>query len=90
MNSAKQESVNTVEMAHKHENSSKAQRLIVRRMPRGRYPRRDSLRRSEVDAVISTRELESILEGPEPLRRASTETPSPSNILLVGRATTAD
>jgi len=65
IDSAKQESVNTIlEMAqHKVANGGKAQRLIVAGCLVERY--RDEIRRNipEVDAVVGTGELEAILEA---------------------------
>ena len=91
IDSAKQESVNAIlEMArHKRENGGKAQRLIVAGCLVERY--RDEIRRNipEVDAVIGTGELESILEAAGLTAPAApTETPSPFNI-LVSRAASA-
>jgi ribosomal protein S12 methylthiotransferase len=91
IDSAKQESVNAIlEMArHKRENGGKAQRLIVAGCLVERY--RDEIRCNipEVDAVIGTGELESILEAAGLTAPAApTETPSPFNI-LVSRAASA-
>ena len=65
IDSAKQESVNAIlEMArHKRENGGRARRLIVAGCLVERY--RDEIRRNipEVDAVVGTGELESILEA---------------------------
>ena len=65
IDSAKQESVNAIlEMArHKRENGGKPRRLIVAGCLVERY--RDEIRRNipEVDAVLGTGELESILEA---------------------------
>ena len=92
IDSAKQESVNTIlEMVqHKQQNGGKAQRLIVAGCLVERY--RDEIRKNipEVDAVVGTGELESILAAaglaPAPQQN------SPFNILtqpLVSRAPSA-
>ena len=91
IDSAKQESVNTIlEMAqHKAANGGRAQKLIVAGCLVERY--RDEIRRNipEVDAVVGTGELESILDAagltppPQPITPAS-----PFNI-LVSRALSA-
>ncbi len=91
IDSAKQESVNAIlEMArHKVANGGKARRLIVAGCLVERY--RDEIRRNipEVDAVLGTGELESILEAAGlTAPAASSETPSPFNI-LVSRAASA-
>jgi ribosomal protein S12 methylthiotransferase len=85
IDSAKQESVNAIlEMArHKRENGGNAQRLIVAGCLVERY--RDEIRRNipEVDAVVGTGELESILEAAGLTSPAATsETASPFNILV--------
>jgi ribosomal protein S12 methylthiotransferase len=89
--SAKQESVNAIlEMAqHKRENGGKAQRLIVAGCLVERY--RDEIQRNipEVDAVVGTGELESILEAAGLTAPAApADTTSPFNI-LVSRAASA-
>jgi ribosomal protein S12 methylthiotransferase len=91
IDSAKQESVNAIlEMAqHKREHGGNAQRLIVAGCLVERY--RDEIRRNipEVDAVVGTGELESILEAAglsAPLTPAALT--SPFNI-LVSRAPSA-
>jgi len=93
IDSAKQESVNTIlEMVqHKQQNGGKAQRLIVAGCLVERY--RDEIRKNipEVDAVVGTGELESILAaaGLAPSGHANN---SPFNILtqsLVSRAPSA-
>ena len=91
IDSAKQESVNAIlEMAqHKRENGGKARRLIVAGCLVERY--RDEIRRNipEVDAVVGTGELESILEAAGLTAPAApTELASPFNI-LVSRAASA-
>ncbi len=91
IDSAKQESVNAIlEMAqHKRENGGKARRLIVAGCLVERY--RDEIRRNipEVDAVVGTGELESILEAAGLTAPAApTESASPFNI-LVSRAASA-
>jgi len=91
IDSAKQESVNAIlEMAHhKRENGGKARRLIVAGCLVERY--RDEIRRNipEVDAVVGTGELESILEAAGLTSPAATsEASSPFNI-LVSRAASA-
>jgi ribosomal protein S12 methylthiotransferase len=91
IDSAKQESVNAIlEMArHKRENGGRAQRLIVAGCLVERY--REEIRRNipEVDAVVGTGELESILEAVGLTAPAApAETLSPFNI-LVSRAASA-
>src|SRR5260370_16964146 len=91
IDSAKQESVNTIlEMVqHKQQNGGKAQRLIVAGCLVERY--RDEIRKNipEVDAVVGTGELEAILTaaGLNPIPQ-SIPTSSPFNI-LVSRAPSA-
>ncbi len=88
IDSAKQESVNTIlEMVqHKRSHGGRAQRLIVAGCLVERY--RDEIRASipEVDAVVGTGELESILAaaGLNPLPAAATPSPSPFRILPQG------
>jgi ribosomal protein S12 methylthiotransferase len=89
--SARQESVNAIlEMArHKVANGGNARRLIVAGCLVERY--RDEIRRNipEVDAVVGTGELESILEAAGlTAPAASAESLSPFNI-LVSRAASA-
>ncbi|GGA64410.1 hypothetical protein GCM10011507_15030 [Edaphobacter acidisoli] len=94
IDSAKQESVNTIlEMVqHKQQNGGRAQRLIVAGCLVERY--RDEIRKNipEVDAVVGTGELESILAaaGLNPVPAAAAD--SPFNILpqsMVSRAASA-
>ncbi len=79
IDTAKQESVDTILEMARHKTSGSAQKLIVAGCLVERY--RDEIRKSipEVDAVIGTSELESILEaaGIAPTPAA----PSPFNIL---------
>ena len=91
IDTAKQESVNAIlEMAqHKVANGGKARRLIVAGCLVERF--RDEIRRNipEVDAVVGTGELESILEAAGlTVPVAPIETASPFNI-LVSRAASA-
>ena len=90
IDSAKQESVNTIlEMVRHKTEGGRAQRLIVAGCLVERY--RDEIRKNipEVDAVVGTGELESILEAAGLTAPATpTETPSPFNI-LVSRAASA-
>jgi ribosomal protein S12 methylthiotransferase len=91
IDSAKQESVNAIlEMAqHKREHGGSAQRLIVAGCLVERY--RDEIRRNipEVDAVVGTGELESILEAAGlSASDAHSQATSPFNI-LVSRAPSA-
>src|ERR1700729_1780734 len=84
IDSAKQESVNTIlEMVqHKAANGGKAQRLIVAGCLVERY--RDEIRANipEVDAVVGTGELEAILEAAGLTPNATSATSdSPFNIL---------
>jgi ribosomal protein S12 methylthiotransferase len=79
IDSAKQESVNTILEMARHKTEGRAQKLIVAGCLVERY--RDEIRKNipEVDAVVGTGELESILEaaGIAPAPAA----PSPFNIL---------
>ncbi len=79
IDSAKQESVNTILEMVKHKQSGKAQRIIVAGCLVERY--RDEIQRNipEVDAVVGTGELEAILiaAGLQPETRGN----SPFNIL---------
>lgn len=95
IDSAKQESVNTIlEMVqHKQANGGRARKLIVAGCLVERY--RDEIRRNipEVDAVVGTGELESILNAAGLARRPAAAPDSPFNILpqdaLVSRAHSA-
>ena len=86
IDSAKQESVNTIlEMVqHKVAHGGRAQRLIVAGCLVERY--RDEIRASipEVDAVVGTGELESILAAAGLTPRPATATHSPFRILPQG------
>ena len=90
IDSAKQESVNTIlEMVqHKSVNGGKAQRLIVAGCLVERY--RDEIRKNipEVDAVVGTGELEAILSAAGLTSPAPSPSDSPFNI-LVSRAPSA-
>ena len=81
IDTAKQESVDTILEMARHKTAGRASKLIVAGCLVERY--RDEIRRNipEVDAVVGTGELESILQaaGIEP--PASTAAPSPFNIL---------
>ena len=83
IDSAKQESVDTIlEMVeHKIANGGRAKKLIVAGCLVERY--RDEIRKNipEVDAVVGTGELESILEAAGLSRPTSIETNSPFTIL---------
>ena len=83
IDSAKQESVNTIlEMVqHKAANGGKAQRLIVAGCLVERY--RDEIQKNipEVDAVVGTGELEAILTAAGLTLKPKTATNSPFNIL---------
>jgi len=83
IDSAKQESVDTIlEMVqHKIANGGRAQKLIVAGCLVERY--RDEIRKNipEVDAVVGTGELESILEAAGLSRPALVESNSPFSIL---------
>ncbi len=87
IDSAKQESVNTIlEMVqHKVENGGRARRLIVAGCLVERY--RDEIRKNipEVDAVVGTGELETILQAAGLSAPVASANSSPFNI-LVGRA----
>src|SRR6201997_2909441 len=80
IDTAKQESVDTILEMARHKSEGKARRLIVAGFLVERYG--DEIRKSipEVDAVVGTGELESILEaaGVAPAQSAA---PSPFNIL---------
>jgi ribosomal protein S12 methylthiotransferase len=85
IDTAKQESVDTILEMARHKTEGRARRLIVAGCLVERY--RDEIRNSipEVDAVVGTGELESILEaaGIKPAPTAATL--SPFNILTNGR-----
>jgi ribosomal protein S12 methylthiotransferase len=87
IDSAKQESVDTIlEMVgHKIANGGRAKKLIVAGCLVERY--RDEIRKNipEVDAVVGTGELESILEAAGLSRPAPAETNSPFNILTTSQ-----
>jgi ribosomal protein S12 methylthiotransferase len=82
IDSAKQESVDTILEMVRHKTEGRASKLIVAGCLVERY--RDEIRKNipEVDAVVGTGELESILEAAGIERPAST--PSPFNILNGG------
>jgi ribosomal protein S12 methylthiotransferase len=86
IDSAKQESVNTIlEMVqHKQANGGKAQRLIVAGCLVERY--RDEIQKNipEVDAVVGTGELEAILEAAGLRPSPASASDSPFNILPQG------
>jgi len=86
IDTAKQESIDTILEMAQHKTTGRAKKLIVAGCLVERY--RDEIRKSipEVDAVIGTGELESILEaaGLAPLAAA----PSPFNILSGAAAAT--
>src|SRR5215469_2559135 len=86
INSAKQESVNTIlEMVqHKQQNGGRAHRLIVAGCLVERY--RDEIRRNipEVDAVVGTGELEAILTAAGLAPKPTPQPDSPFNILPQG------
>src|SRR6201990_1671929 len=79
IDSAKQESVDTILEMAQHKTSGRARRLIVTGCLVERY--RDEIRKSipEVDAVVGTGELESILDAAGIARPIAV--PSPFNIL---------
>src|SRR5579875_3238545 len=85
IDTAKQESVDTILEMARHKTTGSAKKLIVAGCLVERY--RDEIRRNipEVDAVIGTGELESILEaaGVAPIRPAA---PSPFTILTSAQA----
>jgi len=86
INSAKQESVNTIlEMVqHKQQNGGRAQRLIVASCLVERY--RDEIQKNipEVDAVVGTGELEAILTAAGLAPKPTPQPDSPFNILPQG------
>ena len=81
IDTAKQESVDTILEMARHKTSGSAKRLIVAGCLVERY--RDEIRKSipEVDAVVGTGELESILEAAGLAMPAAAESVSPFNIL---------
>jgi ribosomal protein S12 methylthiotransferase len=81
IDTAKQESVDTILEMARHKSSGKAKKLIVAGCLVERY--RDEIRKSipEVDAVVGTGELEAILEA---AGLAPIAAPSPFNILSGG------
>jgi ribosomal protein S12 methylthiotransferase len=81
IDTAKQESVDTILEMARHKNSGRAKKLIVAGCLVERY--RDEIRKSipEVDAVVGTGELEAILEA---AGLAPIASPSPFNILSGG------
>ncbi len=94
IDSAKQESVNTIlEMVqHKQQNGGKAKRVIVAGCLVERY--RDEIQKNipEVDAVVGTGELEAILDAAGLTPTGHAKTDSPFNILpqsLAARASSA-
>src|SRR5579871_6343269 len=80
IDSAKQESVDTILEMARHKTEGRASKLIVAGCLVERY--RDEIRRNipEVDAVVGTGELESILEAAG-LARQPASAPSPFQIL---------
>jgi ribosomal protein S12 methylthiotransferase len=81
IDTAKQESVDTILEMARYKASGSAKRLIVAGCLVERY--RDEIRKSipEVDAVVGTGELESILEAAGLARPQAIAAPSPFNIL---------
>ena len=81
IDSAKQESVDTILEMAQHKTTGKAQKLIVAGCLVERY--RDEIRKNipEVDAVVGTGELESILAAAGLQKPAPTLSSSPFNIL---------
>jgi ribosomal protein S12 methylthiotransferase len=88
IDSAKQESVNTILEMVKHKQNGNAQRIIVAGCLVERY--RDEIQRNipEVDAVVGTGELEAILAAAGLTPSGHTTSDSPFNI-LVSRAPSA-
>jgi ribosomal protein S12 methylthiotransferase len=84
IDTAKQESVDTILEMARYKASGSAKRLIVAGCLVERY--RDEIRKSipEVDAVVGTGELESILEAAGLARPRAAAAPSPFNILSGG------
>ncbi len=92
IDSAKQESVDTILEMAQHKIAGRARKLIVAGCLVERY--RDEIRKNipEVDAVVGTGELEQILTAAGVAPRLKTVEPSPFNILATGlrpEATTA-
>ena len=84
IDTAKQESIDTILEMARHKTTGAAKKLIVAGCLVERY--RDEIRKSipEVDAVVGTGELEAILEAAG--LQAPVEMPSPFNILTGSRA----
>ena len=82
IDTAKQESVDTILEMARHKTEGKARKLIVAGCLVERYG--DEIRKNipEVDAVVGTGELESILEAAGIERPALSTPPSPFNILI--------
>src|SRR5215469_11906011 len=81
IDTAKQESVDTILEMARHKTEGRASKLIVAGCLVERY--RDEIRKNipEVDAVVGTGELEAILEAAGIARPAVAVPPSPFNIL---------
>ncbi len=81
IDTAKQESVNTILEMARHKTEGRAKKLVVAGCLVERY--RDEIRKNipEVDAVVGTGELESILEAAGIAPAAPPASPSPFNIL---------
>jgi ribosomal protein S12 methylthiotransferase len=81
IDTAKQESVDTILEMARHKAEGRAKKLIVAGCLVERY--RDEIRKNipEVDAVVGTGELESILQAAGLAPAPATETPSPFTIL---------
>jgi ribosomal protein S12 methylthiotransferase len=90
IDSAKQESVNTILEMVQHKTNGSAKRLIVAGCLVERY--RDEIQKNipEVDAVVGTGELEAILEAAGLNRPAPAISTSPFNILTASEATLID
>ncbi len=88
IDTAKQESVDTILEMARHKTSGSARKLIVAGCLVERY--RDEIMKSipEVDAVVGTGELESILEAAGLSMPAAQSAPSPFNILSSSHAAT--
>ena len=86
IDTAKQESVDTILEMARHKTSGSARKLIVAGCLVERY--RDEIMKSipEVDAVVGTGELESILEAAGLARPVAQTAPSPFNILTSSHA----
>ena len=84
IDSAKQESVNTILEMVKHKQQGKAQRIVVAGCLVERY--RDEIQKNipEVDAVVGTGELEAILSAAGLTPSGHAQTNSPFNILPQG------